>query len=264
MTMNMIPLSTIAIAFYAGASLLQSLRLCDRVQRAKYGLLLLGFLAVVAHGVLLHRWIDVAGGQNLTLFNMLSIIVWLVSSLVLIIAVFKPIEMLSVFIFPVAVLSILLVLGFPGRFMITANAKPHELVHIVLSIITSAVLSLAGLQAIVLALQEYMVRVRPGARFIRHLPPLVDMEKLLFQTILSGFVLLSLLSVVSVYYFHHILMRNSMIFQKTVLVMWAWVIFATLLLGRALWGWRGRKAVYGTLCGVLLLVFVYFGSQLLF
>ena len=50
----------------------------------------------------------------------------------------------------------------------------------------------------------------------------------------------------------------------TVIVVVAWVIIGLLLLGRYLWGWRGRKAIYCTFSGVLLLLIVYFGSKLMF
>lgn len=141
--------------------------------------------------------------------------------------------------------------------------NPHLTIHIVLSIITSVVLCLAGFVALILAIQERFVRTRPGSAFIRNLPPLITMEKLLFQIIIVGFVLLNFLLITSIYYFHQWLMDNRLLWQKMVLVFLAWIIFAALLAGRYFWGWRGRKAIYGTLCGVLLLIVVYFGSRLI-
>lgn len=141
--------------------------------------------------------------------------------------------------------------------------NPHLTIHIVLSIITSIVLCLAGFVALILAIQERLVRTRPGSAFIRRLPPLISMEKLLFQIIIVGFVLLNFLLITSIYYFHQWLMDNRLLWQKMILVFLAWVIFAALLGGRYFWGWRGRKAIYGTLCGVLLLIVVYFGSRLI-
>jgi ABC-type uncharacterized transport system permease subunit len=41
----------------------------------------------------------------------------------------------------------------------------------------------------------------------------------------------------------------------------AWVIFAVLLVGRRLYGWRGRVAVRLTLAGFVFLVLAYFGSK---
>lgn len=255
------PLSILTMLLYATASLMQSL--VQRVHRVKHWVLLFGVIAVVCHGILLYRWIDLAMGQNLTIFNMLSILIWLISLFILIVAWFTAVEMLVVFIFPVAIVSIVLVLSFPSQFIMTTTANPGELFHIILSIVTFAILCVAGFQAFLLALQERTLRLNPEREFIHRLPPLVTMEKLLFQIITAGFVFLSILLVTSIYYFHAQLLQNILVFQKTTLVVFAWMIFAMLLSGRYLWGWRGRKAVYCTLYGVLLLLIVYFGSKLI-
>ncbi|MGH8866128.1 MAG: cytochrome c biogenesis protein CcsA, partial [Burkholderiales bacterium] len=41
----------------------------------------------------------------------------------------------------------------------------------------------------------------------------------------------------------------------------SWIIFAALLAGRALYGWRGRVAMRWTLAGFLSLVLAYIGSK---
>lgn len=261
--MNIITLSVFTVLLYAGTSLTQGLSLVSRRQGVRFWILVFGFLAIVLHGVLLYCWIDLPSGQNLTASNMLSLITWLISLLILSVALFKPVEILVVFIFPAAVLSILLVLGFPSRFIITTRANLTELFHIVLSVITFAILCVAGLQAVLLAIQERTLRSKPAGTFIHKLPPLITMEKFLFQMIGVGFAFLSLLLVTSIYFFHSKMLHDIFLFQKTTLVISAWIIFAILLLGRYLRGWRGRKAVYCTLYGVLLLLIVYFGSKLI-
>jgi ABC-type uncharacterized transport system permease subunit len=49
--------------------------------------------------------------------------------------------------------------------------------------------------------------------------------------------------------------------HKTVLSILAWVVFATLLMGRWLFGWRGRTAIRWTLGGFISLMLAYFGSK---
>lgn len=137
-----------------------------------------------------------------------------------------------------------------------------QVLHLTLSIVTSIVLGLAGLLALLLAVQERLVRYRPHETVIRRFPPLMTMEKLLFLTIVLGFILLSLLLATSIYYFHDEFWQNWWLRQKTILASIAWFIFAVLLIGRYRFGWRGRKAIYGTLFGVLLLAVIYFLSRL--
>ena len=48
---------------------------------------------------------------------------------------------------------------------------------------------------------------------------------------------------------------------RTVFGILSWLIFAALLGGRAIYGWRGRIAVRWTLTGFLMLVLAYVGSK---
>jgi len=41
----------------------------------------------------------------------------------------------------------------------------------------------------------------------------------------------------------------------------AWCLFAALLVGRQIYGWRGRIALRWTLAGFLVLVLAYIGSK---
>jgi len=50
--------------------------------------------------------------------------------------------------------------------------------------------------------------------------------------------------------------------HKTVLSVVAWLVFGSLLLGRRLRGWRGRKAITWTLSGFGILILAYFGTKL--
>ena len=49
--------------------------------------------------------------------------------------------------------------------------------------------------------------------------------------------------------------------HKTVFSVLSWAVFATLLLGRARFGWRGRVATRWLIAGSLLLLLSYVGSR---
>lgn len=215
-----------------------------------------GFFAVVLHGYLLHDWIDIGVGQNLTFFNMLSLALWLVALLILLTALRKPIENLIPFVFPVAAISVLLVLIFPNVYVVNTASNPKQLVHILLSVLTFGVLCIAAMQALVLAFLEHRLRYKHPTGFVQKLPPLETMESLLFQIIWLGFLLLTLVIGLSFYFFYGVLQFD--LWLKIILSILAWLVFAILLLGRYLFGWRGRKAIYWTLCGVVLLIIIFF------
>jgi len=49
--------------------------------------------------------------------------------------------------------------------------------------------------------------------------------------------------------------------HKTLFVMLSWLVFALLLAGRWLYGWRGRTALRWTLTGFIMLMLAYPGSR---
>ena len=49
--------------------------------------------------------------------------------------------------------------------------------------------------------------------------------------------------------------------HKTFFAIASWLIFAVLLCGRHVWGWRGKRALRLTLTGFSLLILAYFGSR---
>ncbi len=136
--------------------------------------------------------------------------------------------------------------------------------HVLLSALTVCVLSVAGLLALLLALQERLLRYKTSPGFwINRLPPLETMESKLFKVNSWGFALLSLVLITSFYFYHAVLWEYTILMQKTLLAIIAWILFLVLLLGRHWRGWRGAQAIYSTLCGVGLLIIVYGVSKLL-
>jgi ABC-type uncharacterized transport system permease subunit len=76
-----------------------------------------------------------------------------------------------------------------------------------------------------------------------------------------GFFFLSLSLVTGFMFVDDLLAQH--LAHKTLLSIFAWLIFAVLLWGRWRKGWRGRVAVRMTLAGIVLLLLSYFGSKLI-
>tara|TARA_R110000868_G_scaffold84822_6_gene238951 strand:- start:20837 stop:21631 length:795 start_codon:yes stop_codon:yes gene_type:complete len=258
--MTLTSIAIIAIIIYCGAAFLQAVSLAGKLQPNKPGLLVGGLIAVFIHAWLLHVWIDVAHGQNLNVFNMMSVVLWLVALLLIIAAVRKPVENLCLIVFPLAALSILLVILFPSSYVINTGADPKKLIHILLAIFTMAVMCIAALQAIAVWLQERALRVKPSSKLLVVLPAMQTMESLLFQTIWLGFILLTVVIVSAFISFGNIF--SDVMLQKSLFGVFSWVVFAVLLIGRHVSGWRGKVAIRFTLIGFLLLVVAYFSSQI--
>jgi ABC-type uncharacterized transport system permease subunit len=87
--------------------------------------------------------------------------------------------------------------------------------------------------------------------------PLLTLERLTFRFVGGGFVLLSA-TLLAGALFNETGWRWD---HKSIFSVLAWCAFALLLLGRARFGWRGRKAVRILYTGSLLLLLAYVGSR---
>ena len=258
--MKYIIVASTGASFYIIAILCQLQNLYKRRKTYTYLTWLLGLLAISLHGWLLHQWIDLPIGQNLTFLNILSMVIWLAALLTLLSNLRLPVLNLTLFIFPLAALSMIAVLLFPHSYILNTADYPKALIHILLAIFTFSFMCIAATQAVLLAIQEYYLRKKQTS-LIQTLLPLETMESFLFQTISIGFILLTILLITALIFFHHIFSFD--LIQKTLLTFISWIIFGVLLCGRYIAGWRGKIAIRGTLFGFLLLVLAYFGSKIL-
>lgn len=252
-----------AVLLYLLSSTLLALRLARGSagkQQSKSGPLGIGIAALVLHSVVLYQLVVTATGINLGLFNAFSLVAWLIVLLLLVSSFSQPTENLGILIQPIAALTIILQLIYPTQRLIGQDTPLGIEAHILTSILAYSVLSIAAVQAILLAVQDRHLRNRHPGGFIRALPPLQTMESLLFQMIWLGFVLLSVALLTGLLFLDDLFGQH--LAHKTVLSIASWGVFGTLLWGRHRFGWRGRIAIRWTLSGLVVLGVAYFGSKL--
>jgi ABC-type uncharacterized transport system permease subunit len=131
--------------------------------------------------------------------------------------------------------------------------------HAAIALLAYATLNIAALVAILLFVQERALRARRLGEWMLGFPPLVLVERLLFQLIAVGFALLTATLLTGVLFVEDLFAQQLV--HKTVLSIAAWLVFGALLLGRWRRGWRGRRAVNLTLAGMALLVLGFVGSK---
>ena len=222
-------------------------------------LLIPGSLALILHATLLYPSLFTANGVNLGFYNALSLITWFAALLVMAAMLFRPVENLTLLFFPAAALSLILELAFRSDHIVATGAPPGVRAHIALSIIAYALLTIAAGQALVLAVQERMLRGGRPVQAMRLLPPLQSMEELLVQVLAGGFFFLTLSLATGFMFVENLLSQH--LAHKTVFGVLAWLIFALVLAGRWARGWRGQRLVRLTLGGFVLLLLAYFGSK---
>lgn len=257
----MMKLFYLTVCCYLFAGFFSAMAIKDRFNYSKWLMLILGVVALTLHAVILYQWIDLTNGQNLNFLNMVSFSVWITAILIWVLSLFYRIDLLPAFVYPLAALSMIVVRLLPGFYIVDMSQRPEMLFHILISIFTFCVLMLAGLLAILILLQERLLRFNKVSGIIEKLPSLQTMEILLFKIVGCGFILLNLVLVTSFYSYHYLLLQNLYLLQKTLLAVVAWAVLLLLLLGRHYHGWRGMRAVRYTMTAVLLLLSVYFFNK---
>ncbi len=253
-------LTVVTALFYVAATVAQGARLMLHEERspARSTALALAAAAVAAHAVVVVDTTWVAGGINLGFFSALSLVSWITSTGLVVISFLQRVEHLGILLWPLSAMAVALSpLATPDA---TLSRDPALGVHIVLSMLAYSTLLAAVLQALILAVLDHRLRNRRATGFVRQLPALRTVEKQLFWLITVGFVALTVALGSGFLFFMDSLLAGSMI-HKTSLSIASWLAFATLLLGHAIWGWRGQTAIRWTLVGFLALMLGYFGSK---
>ena len=194
------------------------------------------------------------------LANSASFAAWLIAILLFLSSISKPVHALGIIVYPLVALTLIFSLVFPDA---DAQQPTHISLglasHIFLSITAYALLALAVCQSVLLKIQEKHLHAREINGFINKLPPLQTMERLLFQSLRIGFYLLTL-SLATGFIFIDDFFAQHLI-HKTTLSIVAWIVFAVLILGHKLFGWRGKQAIVSIQAGFGILVLAYFGSK---
>ncbi len=222
-------------------------------------LLLPGFAAVILHGFVLYGQLKGISGFQFGFFDATSSVSMVISLLVLLTAIKRRTEIIVVVSLPVSAIALLVQIISPSSHMLPYDSPQGLKIHVLISIIAYSLLGLAACMSIVLSLQNRMLHNHHPGGLMKKLPPLQVMEKLLFDFILAGFIGLTL-ALLSGFIFLEDLFAQHLV-HKTVLSIFAWLVFAILLIGRFTIGWRGRKAIRWTLSGFISLMLAYFGSK---
>ena len=218
-------------------------------------------LALLLHGADIYTDMFSSGGMRFSFSIALSLIAWLAVFIYLIESGKSRLESLQPVIMALASLSTLATVLFSQTHLIAHTASWAFRLHFMAGMLAYSLFTLAALHAVFMGLAERSLHhARLDGRLSR-LPPLLAMEALLFRTIALGFICLTVALSSGVVFSEDIFGRPFPFGHKTIFALLSWLIFAALLLGRKLRGWRGRIALRWTLAGFLALLLAYIGSR---
>lgn len=190
-----------------------------------------------------------------------SLIVWLMLLVYFAGSFFYGLRGLQLLLYPCAALTLLLGALFPGRYVGYQIDDLPFMAHIGTSLLAYGLFGIVTLFAVLILLLNRSLHRRKVSSLAGFLPSLLSLEKLMFQGMWVGFVLLTY-SVVSGTFFAEAVFGKPVTFtHKTVFGILSWLIYGGLLLKHSMTAWRGKKAAVWTIIGFISLMFAYVGSK---
>lgn len=248
------------------------------------------FVALAAHGVLLHMTIFPAHEMVFGFAFALSAMFWLGAVIYWIESFFFALDGLRLLLLPLAAVASILPLVFGGVRVLPYAAAPMFKLHFVIANVAYGLFAIAALHAVLMLAVERRLHALKGVGFQRNgvgrgngvgnggghlgggwlsnwietLPPLLTMEKLLFRLIGAGFVLLTATLVSGIVFSEQLIDRPLSLDHKTVFAILSWLMFGSLLTARRISGWRGRAALRWVIASFVALLLAYVGSRFVF
>jgi ABC-type uncharacterized transport system permease subunit len=222
--------------------------------------LLLSWVSALAiHALSLSTLVFIDHGMDLGIFRALSTVGWLTAGLLLATCFGRASISIGLIVLPLAGISSVVGSTLPEVSFITEGGNKGLEIHIFISLLAYSMLTLATLQALLLSYQSNHLHNHHPGGVLRILPPLQEMEHLLFQLLTAGFLLLSVGLITGFIFLDNIFAQHLV--HKTVLSIVAWFAYGILIWGHLQFGWRGKLAVRYTVIGFVLLMLAYFGSK---
>jgi ABC-type uncharacterized transport system permease subunit len=213
------------------------------------------------HGALLYQTTFTDTGFDLGVGNAVSAILWLTVLIYWTVSFVYNLEGLQALVLPLAAVCVLLPWLLPTKHILSNTGLLAFPAHFLLSMLAYSLFTIAALHAALMAVVERRLHDATLPAMRHTLPPLLTMETLLFRVITAGFVLLTLALASGMLFSEELIHKPAQFSHKTLFAFISWGIFAALLGGRKIYGWRGRTAMHWTWAGFIALVLAYVGSK---
>ncbi len=254
----MIVISVLALAFYLLAIVASLHLLLSAKPVGQRPLFACIGLALMTHAGALGSEVLLSSGQNLSMLNVASLVSLIISCFMTCVTRRFNGWILLPVVYSFSALLLATSALIPGRYITHLEAHPQLLLHIGLALMAYSVLMIACLFALQLACLDKQLKSRKISQ-LPAMPPLMTVEKRLFQLISAGVLLLTLSIASGLFFLEDMFAQGKS--HKAVLSILAWCVYVLLLWGHHTYGWRGRKVITLSLIGSVILTLAYFGSR---
>lgn len=252
-------LALISGIFYLVAAVVASKQLLSSQKSLSSTFLIPIVIALSTHATWLYQHVFMLGGQDLQILNVVSLVTFIISLLSTAASKRLNTGVLLPVVYGFTVINFIAVTYLPSHFVTHLETHPQVGAHIIFALLAYSTMTIASLFALQLAYLDHRLKNHKSPLTKINMPPIMTLEKSLFQFIFIGFILLSCTLLTGFIFLEDMFAQGKA--HKAILSMIAWVIYGVLLWGHYKQGWRGRLTVYITIVGSSLLTLAYFGSR---
>ena len=181
--------------------------------------------------------------------------------LLLILMFIKPAHHLALILLPLSAIVVFLTLVFDFKSS-TDDLNYDLFLHILVSLVSYGLLGLAAIQALLLKFQEQKLKNLNNSSLSNLLPSMDVMEKIMFDLIVIGFVLLTISLLTGAPFVSS--EADRILLQKITFSVIAWLAYFYLIYQRFSSNVIGKKANNLAISGMIFLLFAYLGTKVLF
>ncbi|MFQ3229864.1 inner membrane protein YpjD [Reinekea sp.] len=249
----------IAIITYSLSGSVAVHAILKRIEVNNWYLYTPAIIGLSAHSAALLSEMYFEGMLSFSLLNALSICVWMIIAVVVVSSSSKPLQNLFPFFMPFG--AVLLLIGlFTPQPLLLKSYSSGMVIHIFLALLAYSVMVIATVQALLVSFQNRRLHNHQlKNRLSELLPPLQTMERLLFEWVLVGFLLLTLAILTGALYVENFFAQHLL--HKTVLTIVSWGFFLYVLVAHYFLGVRGTRASRLIYVGFSFLIVAFVGSK---
>jgi cytochrome c-type biogenesis protein CcsB len=242
--------------------LLYMIRQDKGLARAAYFALLLGFCG---HTLSIAFWtLDKGYFPIHGLREALSLFAWTLMGVFIVVRIRFNFLVLGSFLSPLAAVMMITSSFLPAH---TGPVNPWIknlwlMIHVSAVFIGNGAFAVSCMAGVMYLLQERQIKSRRPGGLYRRLPSLEVLDTLNYQCLILGFPLMTLGMLSGSVFAHYTLGSFWRWDPKEVWSLITWLLYAVLLHGRLVSGWRGRRSALIAIAGFLILIFSFIGLNL--
>ena len=197
--------------------------------------------------------------------NAAAFFAWAITLIYLIIVRLTQLRALGTFVVPIAFIAILVSYGFTRNSVtLPEQLQTYWLVaHVTLIYLSYAAFTAAFGFGLMYLIAEKQIREKTRTLFHNLLPSLGVSDELGYRCTILGVILLTMGIIVGALWTQYIIEVPWNWFDvKIISTLVTWFIYVTQIGIRQFWGWRGRKAAYAAIVGLVAVLYTYIGVDI--